>query len=141
MKSIASIQYVSRKKTAKISVKTLREFKESVVRAIIIVIKTLKPQKSTKFLALTKDAISLSMVNVIYRTVCQLFRPFIPLYDGDGVQSHHITTNQLCWFGCKINESYHAHSIYNYRSKTSVSPISLANVQLNNPQVQSCNCC
>jgi hypothetical protein len=77
MKSIASIQYVSRKKTAKISVKTLREFKESVVRAIIIVIKTLKPQKSTKFLALTKDAISLSMVNVIYRTVCQLFRPYI----------------------------------------------------------------
>ena len=65
------------KKTAKISVKTLREFKESVVRAIIIVIKTLKPQKSTKFLALTKDAISLSMVNVIYRTVCQLFRPYI----------------------------------------------------------------
>ena len=64
-------------KTAKISVKTLREFKESVVRAIIIVIKTLKPQKSTKFLALTKDAISLSMVNVIYRTVCQLFRPYI----------------------------------------------------------------
>ena len=47
MKSIASIQYVSRKKTAKISVKTLREFKESVVRAIIIVIKTLKQQKST----------------------------------------------------------------------------------------------
>ena len=59
-------------KTAKISVKTLREFKESVVRAIIIVIKTLKPQKSTKFLALTKDAISLSMVNVIYRTVLVL---------------------------------------------------------------------
>ena len=32
------------KKTAKISVKTPREFKESVVRAIIIVIKTLKQQ-------------------------------------------------------------------------------------------------
>ena len=77
MKFIPSILYVYRKKTAKISVKTLREFKENVVRAIIIVIKTLKPQKSTKFLALTKDAISLSMVNVIYRTVCQLFRPYI----------------------------------------------------------------
>ena len=70
-------------KTAKISVKNSNRVSRK--RSKSNVIKTLKPQKSTKFLALTKDAISLSMVNVIYRTVCQLFRPYIPLYDGDGI--------------------------------------------------------